>query len=119
MKATVSPQGPRVCVLHNTHVRGTARRRTDSRAPSAYRRIEPAMEYDRSKPKSRRPFGTGAFFDYGLVVTRRLAARSSRRSPWRKNSLPELQQQSAEERWDAEGGNSQTRTARRAARYEL
>jgi hypothetical protein len=27
-------------------------------------------------------------------------------------------QQSAEERWDAEGGNSQTRIARRAARYE-
>jgi hypothetical protein len=77
------------------------------------------MEYERYKPKSRRPFGTGAFFDYGLAVTRHLAARSSRASPWRKNSLPELQrQQSAEERWDAEGGNSQTRTPRRAARYE-
>ena len=77
------------------------------------------MEYERYKPKSPRPLGMGAFFDYGLAVTRHLAPRSSRASPWRKYRLPELQrQQSAEERWDAEGGNSQTRIARRAARYE-
>ena len=77
------------------------------------------MEYDRSKPKSPRPVGTGAFFDYGRALTRRLAARSFRANPWRKNILSEVQrQQSAEERWDAEGGNSQARTARRAVRYE-
>ena len=57
----------------------------------------------------------GAFFDYGLAVTRQLAARSSRA----KESLPAPQpQRSAEECWDGEGGNSQTRIARRAARYE-
>ena len=81
------------------------------------------MKYERYKPKSLRPvvrpLGMGAFFDYGLAVTRHLAARSSRASAWRKKGLPELQrQQSAEERWDGEGGNSQTKIPRRAARYE-
>ena len=65
------------------------------------------MEYDRCKPKSRRPFGAGAFFDYGLAVASHFAPRSSRA----KKSLAAPQpQQSAEERWDAEGGNCQTRT---------
>ena len=73
------------------------------------------MQYDRYKPESRRPFGTGAFFDFGLAVTRQLAAQSSRA----KKSLPAPQpQQGAEECWDGEGGNSQTRIGRRAARYE-
>ena len=80
------------------------------------------MEYERSKPSSRRPLGrplgTGAFFDFGLAMTRHFAARSSR-NMWRKKGLvAPPAQQSAEERWDAEGGNSQTRIARRAARYE-
>ena len=82
------------------------------------------MEYPRYKPNYRRPFGMGPFFDFGLAMTRHLAARSSGASPsrasaGRKKSLavPPVQQ-SAEERWDAEGGNSQTRIARRAARYE-
>lgn len=74
------------------------------------------MQYARYKPKSPRPFGMGAFFDYGLAVARRVLPRSSRV----KKSLapPPPQQQSAEERWDGEGGNSQTRIPRRAARYE-
>jgi hypothetical protein len=74
--------------------------------------------YARSKPKSPRPLGMGAFFDYGLAVTRLCATEGA--SPWRKKrSLPARQpHQSAEERWDDEGGNSQTRIARRAARYE-
>jgi hypothetical protein len=60
----------------------------------------------------------GPFFDFGLAMTRHFAARSSRVSAWRKKSLvAPPAQQSAEERWDAEGGNSQTRISRRAARY--
>jgi len=77
------------------------------------------MEYERYKPKFRRPFGMGPFFDFGLAMTRHFSARASRVRVWREKSLeaPAVQQ-SAEERWDAEGGNSQTRIARRAARYE-
>lgn len=77
------------------------------------------MEYERYKPSSPRPFGMGAFFDFGQAMTRHFAARSSRATTWRKKGLvappaPPI----AEERWDGEGGNSQTRIARRAARYE-
>jgi hypothetical protein len=80
------------------------------------------MEYERYKPKSPRPFGMGAFFDFGLAMTRHFAARSPRASAWRKKGLvappaPPVPQ-SAEERWDGEGGNSATRIARRVARYE-
>ena len=74
------------------------------------------MEYQRYKPKYERPFGMGAFFDYGVAMTKRLTAPSLRVMPWRKKSL--AAQQSAEERWDAEGGNSQTPVPRRAQRYE-
>ena len=82
------------------------------------------MEYERYKPKSPRPLGMGAFFDFGLAMTRHFDARAARASARRQKSLvvPSLVvppvAQSAEERWDAEGGNSQTRIARRAARYE-
>jgi hypothetical protein len=77
------------------------------------------MEYERYKPKSPRPFGMGAFFDFGLAMTKHFAARPPRASSWRKKGLvAPLAPQSAEERWDAEGGNSETRIARRAARYE-
>ena len=78
------------------------------------------MEYERYKPSSPRPFGMGAFFDFGLAMTKHFTARSSRASAWRKRSLLAAPPapHSAEERWDAEGGNSQTRIARRAARYE-
>ena len=77
------------------------------------------MEYERYKPKSPRPLGMGAFFDFGLAMTRHFAARSPRAGGWRKKSLAApTAPQRAEERWDAEGGNSQTRIARRAARYE-
>jgi len=76
------------------------------------------MEYERYKPTPR-PFGMGAFFDFGLAMTRHFAARSPRASAWRKKSLEAPPApQGAEERWDAEGGNSQTRIARRATRYE-
>ena len=77
------------------------------------------MDYERYKPRSPRPLGMGAFFDFGLAMTRHFAARPSRASSWRKKSLmAPSAPQSAEQRWDAEGGNSQTRIARRAARYE-
>lgn len=77
------------------------------------------MEYQRYKPKRQRPFGMGPFFDYGLAMTKHFAAQSSRASAWRKKhpAAPPAQP-GAEERWDGEGGNSQTRIARRAARYE-
>ena len=76
------------------------------------------MEYERYKPKPRRPFGMGPFFDFALAMARHFAARAASAS--RKKSLavqPAPVQQGAEERWDAEGGNSQTQIARRAARY--
>jgi hypothetical protein len=93
------------------------------------------MEYSRHSPKqprtpaiagsiaytaelASRPLGMGAFFDYALAVTRLCATQ--RAGPWwKKKSLPARHpHHSAEERWDDEGGNSQTRIARRAARYE-
>jgi hypothetical protein len=81
------------------------------------------MEYDLYKScykrKASRPFGMGAFFDYRLALMRHFASQSARLSAWRAKSLaPPQPQQGAEERWDAEGGNSQTRIARRAAHYE-
>jgi hypothetical protein len=79
------------------------------------------MKYERYKPESRRPVGMGAFFDFGLAMTKHFAARSARASARRKKILAvaplPLVPKGAEERWDAEGGNSQTRIARRAARY--
>jgi len=68
------------------------------------------MEYQRYKRKSPRPIGMGAFFDFGLAMTKQFAARSSRAIAWRKKRLvvplvPPAPQ-SAEERWDAEGGSS-------------
>ncbi len=112
----VPPEGRRVCALHDT--RAALRGGAQTRVPRA-RSLERAMEYERYKPKSPRPLGMGAFFDFGLAMTRHSAARLPRASAWRKKSLvvPPAPQ-SAEERWDAEGGNSETRIARRAARYE-
>jgi hypothetical protein len=74
------------------------------------------MEYKRYKPKYERPFGMGVFFDYGAAVTKQLAARPLQMTPWRKKTL--AAQQRAEEVWDAEGGNSQTRIAPRPGRDE-
>jgi hypothetical protein len=74
------------------------------------------MEYKRYKPKYERPSGMGVFFDYGAAVAKELAARSLRMTPWRRKSL--AAQQRAEELWDAEGGNTQTRAAPRLERDE-
>ena len=78
------------------------------------------MEYERYKPKYSRPAGMGAFFDYGMAMAKLYAPKiqSGRASP-RPKGLPPAQQpeQAAEQRWDGEGGNSQTRIARRAERY--
>ena len=72
------------------------------------------MEYKRYKPKYERPFGMGPFFDYGVAMAKHLESQSLRAR--RKKSVAAPQpQQSVEERWDAEGGNSQTPIARRAA----
>ena len=35
------------------------------------------MEYERYKPKPRRPLGMGAFFDFGLAMTRYSDARAA------------------------------------------
>ena len=76
------------------------------------------MEYPRYKRKYERPFGRGAFSDYALAMARHLESQSIRARGARKKSLEAPQrQQSGEERWDGEGGNSQTRIARRAAQY--
>lgn len=66
------------------------------------------MEYERYKPKYERPFGRGAFFDYGVAMAKHFAAASRRGRPWRKKILlAPPHRQRAEERWDSQGGNSQ------------
>jgi hypothetical protein len=37
------------------------------------------MEYPRYKPKRERPFGMGAFFDFGVAMAKHLASRASAR----------------------------------------
>jgi hypothetical protein len=79
------------------------------------------MEYDRFKSSQQRPLGSGAFFDYASAVTRlhaqNLEALRARMGLKKPRSLPQ-NEPGAEQRWDGEGGNSQTRIARRAERYE-
>jgi hypothetical protein len=74
------------------------------------------MEYDRSKTSQHRPSGSGACFDYALAVTRlhakNLEASRARMDLKKPRSLPQPEA-GAEQRWDAEGGNSETRIARR------
>ena len=82
------------------------------------------MEDDRYRhqPESQRPSGKGAFFDYGLAMSRYFTYRASRASAarenaWRKKRLAGLQpQEMAEERWDAEGG-SQRLPTQSSSRY--
>ena len=45
------------------------------------------MEYERYKPKSRRPLGMGAFFDFGLAMTRHFDARAALARARRQKSL--------------------------------
>lgn len=45
------------------------------------------MEYERDKPKPRRPLGMGAFFDFGLAMTKHIDARAALASARRKKSL--------------------------------
>ena len=79
------------------------------------------MDYDSSTTSPYRPSGGGACFDYALAVTRLhakdLEASRSRMDIKEPRSLPQ-REPSAEERWAGEGGNSETRIARRARRYE-
>jgi hypothetical protein len=56
------------------------------------------MEYERYKPKSSRPAGMGAFYDYGVAMAKLYAPKGRPPAP-----QPE---QAAEQRWDGEGGNS-------------
>ena len=79
------------------------------------------MDYDSSTTSPYRPSGAGACFDYALAVTRLhakdLEASRARMDLKKPRSLPQ-REPGAEERWDGEGGNSETRIARRARRYE-
>ena len=79
------------------------------------------MDYDSSTTSPYRPSGAGACFDYALAVTRLhakdLEASRARMDLKKPRSLPQ-REPSAEQRWDGEGGNSETRIARRARRYE-
>jgi hypothetical protein len=56
------------------------------------------MEYERYKPKSSRPAGMGAFYDYGVAMAKLYPPKGRPPAP-----QPE---QAAEQRWDGEGGNS-------------
>ena len=79
------------------------------------------MDYDSSTTSPYRPSGAGACFDYALAVTRLhakdLEASRARMALKKPRSLPQSEP-SPEQRWDGEGGNSETRIARRARRYE-
>ena len=70
------------------------------------------MEYN-LKPKTVRPPGMGAFFDYDAALKRHFARAASRARSWRKRGLAAQPEDSAEDRWDAEGGNSQSRQKNR------
>jgi len=65
------------------------------------------MEYERYKPKSPRPAGMGAFFDYGMAMAKLYAPKiqSGRASPKGHPQAPQPEQ-APEQRWDDEGGNS-------------
>ena len=45
------------------------------------------MDYERYKPKFRRPFGMGPFFDFGVAMLKHFDARAARASARRKKSL--------------------------------
>ena len=67
------------------------------------------MEYERYKPKSSRPAGMGAFFDYGMAMAELYAPKiqSGGAGPKSKARPPAPQpEQAGEERWDGEGGDS-------------
>ena len=67
------------------------------------------MEYNlKWKP---RPPGMGAFFDYGAALKRHFAREASRARSWRKKGGAAQPEDSAKERWDAEGGNSVRRSS--------
>lgn len=91
---TLRPQGTRVCGLCNTaHLCGGAPTR------ALQGRILDRVQYERYRPKRNRPFGMGPFFDYGLAVAKNSLAKCAlarERAP---------AQQSAEERWEGEGGS--------------
>lgn len=66
------------------------------------------MDYEHYRLGSpRRPSGMGAFFDYGLAVTRFYRPKIARKtSPQPPPPQPPQPPQGAEERWEGEGGTS-------------
>ena len=78
---------------------------------------EVSLHYARWTAIRRRAGGMGAFHDYAADVARSSAQkrRSSRGSAQAKRAAPSDAERAAE-RWDGEGGNTQTRVARRGRR---
>ena len=75
------------------------------------------LHYERWKPLRPRPSGMGAFHDFALAAGRLLKAREHRltgRAFGAGRPLPLTDADEAVERWYGEGGNTQTRIARRA-----
>jgi hypothetical protein len=68
-------------------------------------RIGDRMEYEPYKPKSSRPAGMGAFFDYGVAMAKLYAPKIQSTGPKGRPPAPQPEQ-AAEQRWDDEGGNS-------------
>ena len=93
-KATVRPLGRRVCLLPNKHA---AQERVSC--------VGDRMEYERYKPKSPRPAGMGAFFDYGTAMEQVHAPKIATPKRKRHPAAPQPEQ-AAEQRWDGEGGTS-------------
>ena len=74
------------------------------------------FHYERWKALRPRPFGMGAFHDFVLAAARLQAQehRSSGRAFGPVRRLPLAWSEQAVDRWYGEGGNTQTRIARRA-----
>jgi hypothetical protein len=74
------------------------------------------LHYERWKALRQRPFGMGAFYDFALAAARLKTQeqRPSGRAFGPPRRLPLAAAEQAIDRWYGEGGNTQTRIARRA-----
>jgi hypothetical protein len=79
---------------------------------------EVSLPYARWAAIRCRPGGMGAFHDFAASVARARTEqqRSSRASAQAPRAAPPSDAERAVERWDGEGGNTQTRVARRGRR---
>ena len=74
------------------------------------------LHFERWKELRPRAPGMGAFHDFAVAAARSRVQehRSTRRAFWVERAAPEAE--AAVERWYGEGGNTQTRVARRGRR---